>query len=436
MRSFLAHPAMAAATMLVLVAGVAGTLYVRSGDHFAETPAPAPAVASAPARDIVQSSPDPASTEAAPSGSVADDKNAGAPSATSPTGGDVAPGSDAYRVRLDEPDKPDKQDKQGDALAKLKVAKDGLAGPSGGANDTKPMAVDGDRKEQARQEQAPSVQAPAKPAPIMSKLGKKPSGIELRRAEMMPKDLDDENADSVKRDFGRARGADHGASVNEHARASGSAAPAGGGGATAAPGMLAVQPRPVAPPAAAPEPSAIATGSPSTASKGKAPAPAAKPAPRSSLAQAQAPSQAPPQAEPPPPPVTAAPAMAGRDNRRLADKPSPSADAKAEDRSAEDKALLGWAQKRRDQVIAFVRSNNCRAAANTATEIYNRAPGYYAANVATDRSVKPCLAYLNSEREREDRSKASERQERSKAAAKRADVDTPAAAPEPPPARK
>lgn len=35
MRSFIAHPAMAAAAMLVLIIGVAGTVYVRQGDHFA-----------------------------------------------------------------------------------------------------------------------------------------------------------------------------------------------------------------------------------------------------------------------------------------------------------------------------------------------------------------------------------------------------------------
>src|SRR5512144_1713425 len=46
-RSFLMHPAMAAAAMLVLVVGVAGTMYVRHGDQFAETSAPAVARSSA-----------------------------------------------------------------------------------------------------------------------------------------------------------------------------------------------------------------------------------------------------------------------------------------------------------------------------------------------------------------------------------------------------
>jgi hypothetical protein len=35
-RMFLAHPAMAAAAMLVLVVGVAGTLYMRKGEQFAQ----------------------------------------------------------------------------------------------------------------------------------------------------------------------------------------------------------------------------------------------------------------------------------------------------------------------------------------------------------------------------------------------------------------
>jgi len=40
-RSFMSHPAMAAAAMLVLVVGVASTVYMRKGDHFADESAPA-----------------------------------------------------------------------------------------------------------------------------------------------------------------------------------------------------------------------------------------------------------------------------------------------------------------------------------------------------------------------------------------------------------
>src|SRR4051812_10624680 len=40
-RSFMAHPAMAAAAMLVVVVGVASTLYVNKGAHMADREAPA-----------------------------------------------------------------------------------------------------------------------------------------------------------------------------------------------------------------------------------------------------------------------------------------------------------------------------------------------------------------------------------------------------------
>ena len=75
------------------------------------------------------------------------------------------------------------------------------------------------------------------------------------------------------------------------------------------------------------------------------------------------------------------------------------ADAKSTEEGGEDKAAIDWAQKQREQVLAFVRSNNCRAAADAAVAIYNRAPDYYAANIATDRSIKPCIAYVNDVRE-------------------------------------
>jgi len=81
----------------------------------------------------------------------------------------------------------------------------------------------------------------------------------------------------------------------------------------------------------------------------------------------------------------------------------------ASEQAADDQALLGWAQKQHELVVALVKSSKCPAAATVATEIYSRTPSYYAANVANDRSVKPCLSYLNSEREREDRRLAAKR---------------------------
>jgi len=169
-------------------------------------------------------------------------------------------------------------------------------------------------------------------------------------------------------------------------------------------------------------------GGPLAAAADSPPAPA-KTVARPAIAQSKQPPPA--QAAPPPPPA-AAPApeplsVAPRDNRR-ADKAA--ADPKSEEKSSED-SLLAWAAQQHRQVVALVTSNKCREAANAAVAIYNRAPGYYASSVATDRSIKPCLAYVSAERERVDRRRA---------AAKRATAadsanESPAAAP-PPPARK
>jgi hypothetical protein len=71
-----------------------------------------------------------------------------------------------------------------------------------------------------------------------------------------------------------------------------------------------------------------------------------------------------------------------------------------------DRSLLEWARKQREQVISYVNANRCLDAASTAVEIYNRAPDYYNANVATDRQIKPCLAYVNDQRDRADRARA------------------------------
>jgi hypothetical protein len=97
-------------------------------------------------------------------------------------------------------------------------------------------------------------------------------------------------------------------------------------------------------------------------------------------------------------------------NERLQDRAGSSADLKlAEEKDKANEALFGWARTRHEEVIALVKSSNCRAAATAAVQIYNRAPDYYAANVATDRSVKPCLPYITSERQREDRARAVKR---------------------------
>jgi anti-sigma factor RsiW len=112
-------------------------------------------------------------------------------------------------------------------------------------------------------------------------------------------------------------------------------------------------------------------------------------------------------AAPPPPPARVQGPSQGA-GRKFANEPVP-ASGKDGDKAGEDKTLVGWARKQHDQVVALVKTSKCDEAANLATQIYARAPDYYNANVATDRSVKPCVSYLNREREREDRSRASKK---------------------------
>lgn len=454
-RSFLMHPAMAAAAMLVLVVGVAGTIYVRRGDPF-ETAPPAAIAEQVRAKEYAEQ-PKPAAVPAPEASGpgrahvradVADSKNTGAAGGFGSTAG-----SDAYRVGLAEPapqpapTMPAVQSEQQASAGRAKAA------TKAATIDSEGNGEGNEAKETTRgQAQDRSLDQPAKPAaPKPAKLAKKGNaslGIELRSAEMAPKDFDDgmvrkavrkaeaENKqDLAKRDLRNAdtRG-DRVSTIASDQRAQAPGAAPAGGGATAVPSMMPQQ-NPAAAPGPAADPTVVIAGStrnatsgPSTGSaKSKTPA---KPASRSSLAQGLSPSK-------PPPAAAAEPQNLRRDDRRLADKttatppvtpPATSIDAKlAEDKTADDKTLIDWLQKQREQVLAFVKSNNCRAAASAAVAIYNRAPDFYAANIATDRLIKPCIAYVNNEREREDRSRA---------ASKRANsADTPAQA-APPPARK
>jgi hypothetical protein len=481
-RSFLVHPAMAAAAMLVVVVGVAGTLYVRRGDLFVESAPPAKASEQAVARDPAESrsAPDPAaSPPPAPETGRADDRDNSA-GAGLPANTGSAAGSDGYRVGLDEvAARPGAADAPKLAKAVAQAEPPAPAGRAPAGANEKTLAFDDEDKNEVQRERKEAEgrkrggalgvaseslakpEAPAaKPAPAKVATKGNIAGIELRSAEMAPKDFDDrgdsapsrpiskftktdqsdqgdqsDKKDSAKRDpsYLRADGNVVGATTTKP-----SPATAGGGAATAVPGMMpqanhAAAPAPAHEPVTAPASAALR--GPADGAKRKAPA---KPVSRTGVAQAPAPSLQP--APPPPPPVAA---ESQRDNRRFADKPAPSAaaagpaDAKptpatpaAEEKAADDKvadkALIDWAQKQREQVIALVKANNCPAAANTAAAIYNRAPDFYAANIATDRSIKPCIAYVNNERERVDRSRA---------AAKRVNAaDTPAQAA--PPARK
>jgi hypothetical protein len=426
MRSFMAHPAMAAAAMLVLVVGVAGTLYVRHGDLYAPPTMSESAPVLARAQPTAAAPQDESRPGAmAPTASTTP-AGAVAPEAQAPAseGGDVArndqhaAGSGSYGVGLAEGEKADAKPKLA-AIARGDANTDGFARDS----DGKELRTGKDGLGAAPAAPEPM---PAKPAPAYaSKPSKKGSGgIEvLRSREPVPKDFDDEQQDLAKRSADRSGSPTIAKNERAGRLESGNAGPAGGG-ATPAPVTVPVlrsqdQPADVA--AADPSP-------PASGAKLKSPAPA-KTVARSSVAQSKQPPQV--QAAPPPPPPASAPAsetLSPPDSRRptdkLADKAAP--DPKAEEKSAED-PVLAWAAQQHRQVVALVNSDKCLEAAKAAVAIYNRAPGYYASSVATDRSIKPCLVYVTTERERVDRRRA---------AAKRATAtDTPAASP-PPPARK
>ncbi len=91
-----------------------------------------------------------------------------------------------------------------------------------------------------------------------------------------------------------------------------------------------------------------------------------------------------------------------------------------------------WAREQHQQVIAQVRAGNCRSAAGIAVNLSNRAPGYYAQNVASDRAIKSCVAYINTERQKDAELRAS----RAKATRSSAGATEPAqAAPQAPAAQ-
>ena len=332
-RSFVAHPALAAAATVVLVASVAGGLYLRGDAQFAAPSAPleradradqaektrATQVAAVPAAPIAPAAQAPG---AAPAGSAG---SAGPAGVTA----EVAADSDRNRAQLDQAAggapvlgqtaaaaSHDDQLRKGDS--------------GGGASRAKAIAKfeadkASDRPEAPARSLAPAppsrsdASPPAKRAAEIAerkdvKSAKKLRGIELHSPELSPRELADEGQGQAK---------------------------------------------------------------------------------------APAPTQGDRRAIPPPPP-----AFSGASNQIAAAPAAPPAAAPPADaKQARDPAVVDWARKQHDQVIALVASNRCRDAASAAVEIYNRAPDYYAANIATDRQIKPCMAYVNHERELADRSR-------------------------------
>jgi hypothetical protein len=380
----MAHPAMAASAMLVLVVTAAGTFYLRGTDQFARPEPPGSAErstassATAPAAPVAPAAtapvPEAAHADGAPSEQIAaPGSGLAGPSGRAEESGGFAAGSGASPARLDEiaGRKADVAPRPATAKPAAPDALGDRGGPYARPPYGKAKAGGAGRDAELRTLSA------AEEPPAQADKAEKFRGIELRSPQLMPKDLpgDLKKSEKQSEDYKPAPARRE---VRNDGRAAGQSAP---------------------------DPAA----SMATASGGAAPAAA-------------------PALEPAPPPAANNASNAQGDRRIGKTANAANADtarqpqAQADDSAARDPALLAWARKQREQVIALVSSNRCRDAASAAVEIYNRAPDYFNANIVTDREIKPCLAYVNDQRQRA---------ERSRAAAKNA-ADAPAPAPQAP----
>ncbi|HET9988803.1 MAG TPA: hypothetical protein VFQ65_09785 [Kofleriaceae bacterium] len=308
-RSFIAHPAMAAAATLVLVVGVAGTIYLKGGE---------PAVPRV-AQKLDDTSVAVTAGEGAPqaawgSASMGVDNGnaakgnaavvAAAPTANARADGDFK--KDSVAVGLAE-----------DKVAKASDPQKGYAGDRA-QRDALAFADDAKREVVATHSAAPP---PAeKPA--------KNRYVEVPKPSPQPKDLDEEQ-DSSGKDV----------VANNDRKEAAHRGAAGGGAATG---------------------TTAPAGPRTTTTTG-----AAANAPAPVVAQ-QAPAAPPPPAEP-----AASKTVAKPDGN------------------------LAWAKDQHAKIIALVKDGKCSAAVPLAATLKTRSPDYYATNVATDRSLKSCMQYVN-----------------------------------------
>ena len=352
-RSFMAHPAMAAAAMLVVVIGVA-TMVAKHKPDMLESAEPVQST-------LQERESAPGSKDVAPPAAPAT-ATAGDTGNTERAAGE-GQGS-AYRVGLAD-----------DLKAEPEMAKEAKADADKGAEAPKPVV---------------GARPPAKAAGPTQHDGY----LELRKQDQAPKDFEEPAAKpTAKQKFSKAPDGDGAldetatmtTSLDGNAEQSRGVAPGGmaGGGAAATGAPAAAQPPP-------PPPASRTTTAPTTPTRD---------AKRADRAEKTAVQQAPAQ----PPSAAATPAP-------------------AEDKPVD--ATTAWAQTQHRNLIAQVKAGNCQDAANLAVELSNRAPSYYQQNVANDRSVKQCLAYITAEREKQ----AEERAAKNRASATKRAADEPARA--------
>lgn len=253
-RSFAAHPAMAAAAMLVVVVGVAGTLYMKNGDQFAEkTAAPAQVAVDTTRADNAAATPTAVVSDAATAEYGKDEVATGAAAAGSGAAYDVGL---AERQQLD-------QGTKGAEAPKADRAKVAVAKPD------------------------PEAEPEMKKQAVAHAAAKK-DYIEVTTPQQMPKEMPPANADKADDgDFAKApAGSTTTGNTNGLVGAGATRGAATGGGAA---------------PGGAPAPATVATASPPPpppADYKNAPAKPTAPAPKTSKTVSKAPAPAPQQEAP------------------------------------------------------------------------------------------------------------------------------------------
>ena len=378
-RSFMAHPAMAAAAMLVVVVGVVTLVQTRKGDQFTET-APAQSQSVGAKASTTDQTIEPAKDHA---GDRLDEGVRGGEAGSNVASGSAAFGGDTnagYRVSLAESD--GRQRKLEAETAEVKKGQVAKQDPT-----ATPRDVSGVADTKAKNAKAGIANKP-------------PSGayMELRSAEPTVKDFESNaNGEAQGRTYATPTDdlAKENVNANVNAVTPGPGLGASGGNTTTA-------------------------TAPTTAPRGKAAPGMTKPtSPKAPDSQVSRDVDASPRNQPapvrnsPPPPPPAPPAKVVV-TTGSASGGSAKAVAPAEDRSAND-PQLAWAREQHTAIIAHVRSRDCKGAASIAVVLSNRDLGYYMQNVASDRSVKECLAYIDNAREKDQEQRA----ERSKPAQKR-----------------
>lgn len=394
-RSFMAHPAMAAAAMLVVVIGLATLVQNRKGDHFADSSAPAQSMEAKPSASDQ-------SIVASPGKDRADDDGDGVArpageAAGSSAGSGAAFGGDAndnFTVSL-----ADSEGRKQEAQ-KQQVTDTKIAGGERKRLDTAKADQGGLADETAARQESDK-------GKITTKAKQSGAYMELRSPEPTVKELEGNSNGEV------AQGTYAPPPAEEYSRESVNAITPGpglarGGGATAAPST--VQPQP---------PRANTANATPPASKPTTKGGPAKAAPPDSQVARNVDSSSKNAPAPPPPPaapakVATAPGTGSSTGAKTA--------APAQDKSGND-SQLAWAREQHTAIIARVRDGDCKGAAAIAVGLANRDLAYYKQNVASDRSVKECLAYIDNAREKDQEQRA----ERSKAPKRT--MNEPAAAP-------